>query len=177
MKIEAVFIDRDGTLGGTGHFIHPKDFSIYPFTLKALQILKNNDIKIYACTNQHRISKGEATIQDFKREFQLLGFDDAFICPHSMDSNCLCKKPQTGMLLEASQKYNIDLKKSVFIGDVGATDMLAAHNVGAIKILVCTGWGRSSLDEYRDSWKHVNADYIAENLLEAVQWVISKYNV
>lgn len=30
-KIQAVFIDRDGTIGGTGNFIHPKEFQLYPF--------------------------------------------------------------------------------------------------------------------------------------------------
>lgn len=174
MNIEAVFIDRDGTIGGTGHFIHPKNFSLYPFSKAALQLLKDNNIKTFACTNQHRISKGEASINDFYKEFQLLGFDDAFICPHSPDDNCHCHKPKSGMLLEASQKYNLDLTKTVFIGDVGATDMLAAHSVGAMKVLVLTGWGHSSLNEYREKWAEIEPDFIADNLLDAVKWVISK---
>lgn len=174
MNIEAVFVDRDGTIGGTGHFIHPRDFSLYPFSKTALQMLKDNNIKIFACTNQHRISKGEASLSDFYEEFQLLGFDDAFICPHSPNDHCQCHKPEPGMLLEASQKYDLDLTKTVFIGDVGATDMLAAHSVGAIKILVLTGWGHSSLNEYRDMWAEIKPNYIAENLLDAVKWVISK---
>lgn len=69
MNIEAVFIDRDGTIGGTGHFIHPKDFSPYPFSRAALQILKDNHIKTFACTNQHRIGRGEATLADSTRNF------------------------------------------------------------------------------------------------------------
>lgn len=174
MNIEAVFIDRDGTIGGTGHFIHPKDFSPYSFSGAALQMLKDNNIKTFACTNQHRISRGEATLDDFYKEFQSYKFDDAFICPHNSDDDCNCHKPKPGMLLDASKKYNIDLTKTVFIGDVGSTDMLAAHSVGAMKILVLTGWGHSSLNQYRDKWAEIEPDYIAENLLEAVKWVISK---
>ncbi|BFH13843.1 hypothetical protein J6TS7_27980 [Paenibacillus dendritiformis] len=34
-ELQAVFIDRDGTLGGTGHFIHPKDFTLYPRAIEA----------------------------------------------------------------------------------------------------------------------------------------------
>lgn len=26
LELQAVFIDRDGTIGGTGHFIHPNEF-------------------------------------------------------------------------------------------------------------------------------------------------------
>ncbi|WP_456274696.1 HAD-IIIA family hydrolase [Bacillus sp. AK031] len=174
MPIEAVFVDRDGTIGGTGHFIHPQNFSPHSFSRAALQILKDNKIKIFACTNQHRISRGEAALEDFYKEFQLLEFDDAFICPHRSDHDCNCHKPKPGMLLEASKKYKLDLTKTVFIGDVGSTDMLAAHSVGAMKILVLTGWGRSSLNKYRDKWEGIEPDYVAENLLDAVKWVISK---
>jgi histidinol-phosphate phosphatase family protein len=176
MNIEAVFVDRDGTIGGTGHFIHPKDFSPFSFSRFALHILKDNNIKIFACTNQHRISRGEATLDDFYKEFQTYGFDDAFICPHSSDEGCNCYKPKPGMLLQASKKYELDLTKTVFIGDVGSTDMLAAHSVGAMKILVLTGWGYGSLNQYRDKWAEIEPDYVAENFLDAVKWVVSKSN-
>ncbi|MFZ3579229.1 HAD-IIIA family hydrolase [Virgibacillus sp. DJP39] len=173
-NIQAVFIDRDGTIGGTGHFIHPKEFTPYPFSKTAFQLLKDNDIKMFACTNQHRISRGQATIDEFYDEFMSLGCDDAFICPHSPADGCNCHKPNPGLLLEASRKYNLNLLKTVFIGDVGSTDMLAAHSVGAIKILVLTGWGNSSLNQHRQKWANVEPDYIAGNLLSAVRWIIDQ---
>jgi histidinol phosphatase-like enzyme len=40
MEYQAVFIDRDGTLGGSGHFKHPKEFSSYPYSEEALSMLK-----------------------------------------------------------------------------------------------------------------------------------------
>ncbi|QYR19246.1 hypothetical protein KZ483_14935 [Paenibacillus sp. sptzw28] len=36
LKIQAAFVDRDGTLGGNGHFIYPRDFELYPSSLAAL---------------------------------------------------------------------------------------------------------------------------------------------
>ena len=170
---EAVFIDRDGTIGGTGHFIHPRDFKPYPFSLEAINRLKQSGIKVFALTNQHRISRGQATIEVFRDEFKDFGFDDAFICPHRPEDLCTCHKPKPGMLLEAAEKHHLDLTKCAVIGDVGATDMLAAFEVGATKILVKTGWGLDSLGSYRHSWSHVNPDYIAMNLKEAVQWILS----
>ncbi|MFF2755237.1 HAD-IIIA family hydrolase [Psychrobacillus sp. NPDC058041] len=170
--IQAVFIDRDGTIGGTGHFIHPKNFKPYDFSEDAFQLLRDHGIKTFAFTNQHRISRKEASLQDFQEEFLSYGFDDAFICPHSEHDKCKCRKPNPGMLLEAAKKHNLDLKKCVVIGDVGDTDMLAAHAVGAGRILVLTGWGKSSLNQYRDAWKDVAPDYIASNLLEAVRWLL-----
>lgn len=170
---EAVFIDRDGTIGGTGHFIHPHDFKPYSFSQEAINLLKESGIPIFALTNQHRISRGQATIGDFQDEFQNFGFNDAFICPHRPEDMCGCHKPKPGMLLEAAKKHKLDLAKCAVIGDVGATDMLAAHEVGATKILVKTGWGLDSLGSYRHPWAHVEPDYIAENLLEAVYWILN----
>lgn len=77
------------------------------------------------------------------------------------------------MLIEASQKYNLDLMKCVVNGDVGSTDMLAAHTVGATKILVLTGWGNSSYNKFRHTWYDVEPDYVADNLLVAVKWILS----
>ncbi|MBA4494928.1 HAD-IIIA family hydrolase [Paenactinomyces guangxiensis] len=173
-NIQAVFIDRDGTIGGTGHFIHPKDFTPYPFSKTAFQLLKDNNIKMFAFTNQHRISRGEASVIDFYNEFKTYGFDDVFICPHSPSEGCECHKPKPGLLLDASRKHNLDLSKTCVIGDVGSTDMLAAHAVGAFKILVLTGWGKKSFNEYRHTWESVQPDFVAENLLDAVRWIINK---
>ncbi|MFD2116621.1 HAD-IIIA family hydrolase [Paenibacillus yanchengensis] len=170
-SIEAVFIDRDGTIGGTGHFIHPNNFSLFPFTLEAIQKLKSFRMKVFAFTNQYRISRGDATYEEFEKQFRTFGFDDSFICPHEINENCICRKPNIGMLLEAARKYNLDLNKCVVIGDVGDTDMLAAHRVNAMKILVRTGWGNESLGQYRSNWLETSPDYIAENLLDAVEWI------
>jgi len=54
--------------------------------------------------------------------------DDIFVCPHHPDKgfqgerpeykvNCDCRKPKPGLLLQAAEKYNIDLSESWMIGD------------------------------------------------------------
>lgn len=171
MKYQAVFIDRDGTIGGTGHFIHPKDFAPYPSSLEAINLLKSIGVRLFGFTNQHRISRGEAKEIDFIHEFAKLGFDDAYICPHEPDHKCDCHKPAPGMLLRAAREHDLDLTKCIVIGDVGSTDMLAGSAVGATKILVRTGWGEGALGKFRDSWGEVEPDYIANNLLDAAIWV------
>lgn len=82
LDIQAVFMDRDGTIGGTGHFIHPRDFALYPMAQEAIHLLKANTIPVFAVTNQYRISRGEATVADFEEQFRQFGFDQAYICPH-----------------------------------------------------------------------------------------------
>ncbi|TLS50136.1 HAD-IIIA family hydrolase [Paenibacillus antri] len=172
-NFQAVFIDRDGTIGGTGHFIHPQDFSLFEGAQEAINELKAAGIKVFAFTNQHRISKGQATLEDFRIQFKEYGFDDSFICPHGSQENCECKKPNPGMLYEAVKKHGLDLSRCVVVGDVGETDMLAAHAVGAIKILVRTGWGEGSLTEFRRNWEETVPDYVANNINDAVKWLLS----
>ncbi len=169
---QAVFVDRDGTIGGSGHFVHPRDFTPYPRSLEALKTLRKWGITMFAFTNQHRICRGEATVQEFREEFRILGFDDAFICPHDPLDGCACHKPHPGLLWQAAQKHHLDLTQCVVIGDVGATDMLAAHAVGAAKVLVRTGWGESSLGLYRHTWEAVQPDMVAMDLLEAVHGIM-----
>jgi HAD superfamily hydrolase (TIGR01662 family) len=172
--IQAVFLDRDGTIGGTGHFIHPKDFVLFPFAQESIELLKKDGLKVFAFTNQYRISRGEASLDDFKKQFEEYGFDNAYICPHEIADSCNCRKPKTGMLIQAAQEYNLDLTRCAVIGDVGDTDMLAAHEVGAIKILVLTGWGETSLGKYRNAWINVIPDYIAKDIFEATNWIIDR---
>lgn len=172
-EIQAVFIDRDGTIGGTGHFIHPCDFQPYAYSKDAIHLLKAHGIPLFACTNQTRISKGQATIDDFYEEFRSYDLDDAFICPHGPDDGCTCRKPKPGLLFEAAKKYHLDLTKTMFIGDTG-TDMQAANAAGAKKILVRTGWGERSLHDYRHTWVEVEPDYIADHFLAAAQWIVAK---
>lgn len=40
MHLQAVFIDRDGTLGGTGHYVHPREFVPFPGALEAIRRLR-----------------------------------------------------------------------------------------------------------------------------------------
>ena len=43
--------------------------------------------------------------------------DDIFICEHTDEDRCNCRKPKSGMILDAKKKWNIDLKSSYLIGD------------------------------------------------------------
>lgn len=176
LAIAAVFVDRDGTLGGTGHFIHPRDFQLYPGSDEALRRLQRAGIKVFAFTNQHRISRGEVAIDAFEQEFRAMGLDGWYICPHEIGGDCDCQKPKPGLLQKAAKDHGIDLAQCAVIGDVG-TDMLAAAAVGATKILVLTGWGKGSLSDYRHVWSSIEPDYIAENLASAVDWLLCQAEI
>ncbi|ESU33178.1 hypothetical protein G3A_07340, partial [Bacillus sp. 17376] len=44
LNIQAVFIDRDGTLGGSDKVIYPGDFELFPGVKESIKLLKQNNI-------------------------------------------------------------------------------------------------------------------------------------
>lgn len=170
-NIQAVFIDRDGTIGGDTSIIYPGAFNLYYFAEEAIRILKETNIKIFAFTNQPGISSGEATEDEFIRELSIFGMDKAYICPHSEEQRCECRKPKPGMLFKAAKEFDLDLSRCVVIGDRWS-DMLAAKKAGTKKVLVLTGAGKESLEKYRNKWLEAEPDYIAADILEGVKWIL-----
>ncbi|WP_374015955.1 HAD hydrolase-like protein [Paenibacillus thiaminolyticus] len=86
-------------------------------------------------------------------------------------AGCACRKPGIGMLLQAAAEHGLDLAGCAVIGDVGDTDIIAAHRAGALKILVRTGWGEGSLSKFKHRWPDMEPDYIAAGLWEAAQYL------
>ena len=176
----AAFIDFQGTLGGNG-MDDIKSLDFYPFAIEAIKKLNDNDILVIGITNQSRISKGKLTWKEYEEKLQQLKdelannnayFDAVFCCPHTDDDNCRCRKPMTGMIEAALKDFNIDIKNSYIIGDMGKSDMVLASKIGAKAILVLSGVGKGSLNEYRHTWEDVEADYVAENVLKAVDYIL-----
>lgn len=172
VNIEAVFLDRDGTISGDDTVHYPGEFNLFPFSYELIGKLKGNGIKVFSFTNQPGISQGKAAVADFIEELTEIGFDDIFICPHTYDEDCRCRKPKTGMLLNGANKYKLDLRNCVVIGDRWS-DILAASKADCIKILVKTGAGKAALSEHYHKIRDIEIEYIAEDLVDAVKWILS----
>lgn len=164
-KNRAVFFDRDGTLCRDANYLNRfEDLEIYE-DVSDVKLLKEKGFKLIGVTNQSGIARGIVK-EDFAKEVNQIfidryGFDAFYYCPHHPDEHCPCRKPEPLMLLRARAEHNIDLKKSFVIGD-REKDMLLAKAGGAKGILVLTG----------DSAESANADYIAKDLREAVEWIL-----
>ena len=178
--MKAVFLDRDGTMGGDGDGIHPHEFTMFDFAPAAIKLLNDTGVKVFLFTNQSGVGKGDFTeteqLQGFKRMEDDLKEHSAFLdsnyyCPHKPEDNCDCRKPNTGMLEQAKEEHQLDLEDCYVVGDTGGSDMLAANRAGCRLVLVETGRGKSSLSDYKYLWPDIEPDHIAENLLGAVLWI------
>lgn len=168
--MKAVFIDRDGTLGGGDKIEFPNEFSLFDGTIQALKNLKDSGFKIIAFTNQPDISRGLITKDEFEKELYSFGFDDVCICPHTLEDNCECRKPKTAMLEIMVEKYLLNINESYVIGDRWS-DMKAGQSMGMKIILVRTGAGEASINKYKDKWDIENVDFIASNFVEASEHI------
>ena len=54
------------------------------------------------------------------------------------DDHCECRKPNTGLIIDAVDEFDIDCDRSYFVGDKTA-DILAGKKAGLTTILVKTG--------------------------------------
>jgi D-glycero-D-manno-heptose 1,7-bisphosphate phosphatase len=84
---------------------------------------------------------------------------------------CDCRKPQPGLIYQAQRKYHVDLAAAVMVGDSGR-DIECAHNAGCgHAVLVKTGIHEKA--EKRLVEKGIAPDYVAQDLYEAVEWIMA----
>ena len=168
---KAVLIDRDGTMGGDYYVKHPQDYYEYPGTREAFRLLNEAKLPSLIITNQSCIARKLDGGYDFDAEFREIGATDWFICPHDNDDHCHCRKPETGLIEQAQARHGLELESCYMIGDRW-TDMVAGGKMGLKLVLVMTGRGDEAMGKDRDKWAEFEVVRVAENLLEAVKWII-----
>lgn len=146
----AVFLDRDGTINKYVDFLRNiDDFELLDGAAEMIRKINKGGYLAIVVTNQPVIARGEVTwaqLREIHNKMEtLLGqkgayVDDIFVCPHHPDKgfpgevveykiDCDCRKPKPGMLLQAAEKYNIDLAESWMVGD-SERDMKAGRAAG-----------------------------------------------
>ncbi len=144
---KAVFFDRDGVINhdpGDYTYLLEK-FKINDGVISSLKKLSSAGYLLFIITNQGGISKEIYThnhvnaihkylIEELVKEN--VRFSEIYYCPHhSVNENCLCRKPNSLLIEKAIARFNIDKEKSFMIGDK-PRDVEAAENAGVKGIKV-----------------------------------------
>lgn len=137
-KQKAIFLDRDGTINNyVGFLTQHEDFQLIPGAAEAIRSINKSGYLAIVVSNQPVIARGECTFDELQtihnRMETLLGQEGAFVdaiyyCPHHPDKgfegerpeykiDCNCRKPKSGLFLQAAKEWNIDLSESFMIGD------------------------------------------------------------
>lgn len=163
MKI--IILDRDGVINydSEDYIKSPDEWHPIPHSLEAIALLNQHGFTVTIASNQSGIARGyynQATLlainekmQDTLAEWGGV-IDSIFFCPHGPQDGCLCRKPKPGLLFEIASSYGIHLENVPFVGD-SMRDIEAAYKANAKPVLVLTGNGQKTLENYREKLKDV----------------------
>ena len=151
-----VILGRDGVLNQyrEDHVKEPAEWQPVPGALEALARLNHAGWHVVVATNQAGIGRGmidmaslNAVHAHMMKQLAQQGgrIDAVFLCPHTPEDHCDCRKPLPGLMLDIGRRYGADLTQVPLVGDT-ARDMLAARAAGCQPHLVRSGRG-AALDE------------------------------
>ncbi|MFO8154461.1 MAG: D-glycero-beta-D-manno-heptose 1,7-bisphosphate 7-phosphatase [Pseudomonadota bacterium] len=130
----AAFLDRDGVVNRDIGYLHrPEDVEFIRGIFEVVAGLRARGYRPVVVTNQSGIARGFYTEGDFnalmdwmRARFAEAGapLDAVYYCPHHPEDgeppyrrNCECRKPAPGMLQQAARELDLDLSRSLLIGD------------------------------------------------------------
>ncbi len=148
-----VLLDRDGTLiVEKGYLADPDGVELVPGAAGALAALRERGWGAVVVTNQSGVGRGYFTAaaaaavnREVVRRLREAGaeIDGVYSCPDAPGTPSTHRKPEPGMAIDAARDLGFDLTQSVVVGDKPA-DVELARRIGAMAVLVRTGYGRES---------------------------------
>ena len=187
----AAFLDRDGVLVcDSGLITEAGQFVLLEGVPEALWLLKRAGFRLIVVTNQAVVARGLVSergllvlhdaMQDFLMSQGAPRLDAIYACPHHPNASlreyrheCQCRKPRPGLLLQAAEENDLDLRQSFMIGD-RLTDIAAGQRAGCGTILVQTGQHLAAPIQTVDNLENtLPPDYVEPHLYAAAERMIS----
>ncbi len=182
--IPAVFLDKDGTLiDDVPYNVDPHRIELSLGAAHGAAVLSEAGYALVVVSNQSGVARGmfsedaleavEHRIRELLAEFDvpLAGF---YYCPHHPQGSvsryatqCTCRKPEPGMILQAAEELGLDLAESWLIGDI-LDDVEAGHRAGCRTVLIDNG------HETQWQWNpRRRPDIVAPDVAEAARAIIA----
>jgi D-glycero-D-manno-heptose 1,7-bisphosphate phosphatase len=170
-----VILDRDGTLIFERNYLcDPGGVELLPGAAAGLRQLREMGLGLIVVTNQSGIGRGYFDLAQLEavhaRMKELLAadglwLDGIYCCPHLPEDACACRKPRTGLVLQAASEHGFSPEECVVIGDKPC-DIDLGRAVGALAIWVRTGYGAQLAAKDAD-----RADAVVDGLEQAAQFI------
>ncbi len=154
----AIFLDRDGVIcANRDDYVKSwEEFRFLPGVKEAMRQLATLGWPIVVITNQSAVGRKLLSHKELasihrRMEAEIVAaggrIDAIFYCPHLPEEHCPCRKPNPGLLFKAAHALQIDLNRSILVGDA-LSDIQAGARAGVPwRYLVLTGRGKAALRE------------------------------
>jgi D-glycero-D-manno-heptose 1,7-bisphosphate phosphatase len=150
-----VLLDRDGVLNvdRSGSVKSVEELDVLPGVADATAALRAAGFRLLVLTNQAVVGRGELGLDglhtinselDRRLGNTLHGF---YVCPHTPDARCACRKPGTRLVVQAHVAWPFDPAHTWFVVDADR-DIEAAQRAGVRPALVRTGKGAATEPSY-----------------------------
>jgi D-glycero-D-manno-heptose 1,7-bisphosphate phosphatase len=178
---KVVFLDRDGTINrdSPDYIKSRSEFEFIPGAIAAIGNLTAGGFTCMVITNQSALARGLISIGELDAIHAMMcdviaagggKITEVFFCPHMPEAGCRCRKPEPGLLLQAQQKYNIDLTDAVMVGD-SAKDIECGRLAGCGRTVLVKSGNEAAVEQLLHK-KQVAADHVAADLPAAARWII-----
>ena len=181
----ALFVDRDGTVIVEKEFLSdPEQVELIPGAAEALRMAVSAGYKPVLISNQSGVARGlfgRAEVERVNERVQQLlskqgvALDAIYYCPYYKNGTVTefaldhdWRKPKPGMAETAAIDHNLDLNRSIVVGDK-LDDYRLGQVIGGRSALVLTGYGKRQMEQ---SGGAVDEKTVFNNLLEAVQAIV-----
>jgi D-glycero-D-manno-heptose 1,7-bisphosphate phosphatase len=155
---KALFLDRDGTINIEKNYLFRiDDFEFREGIFNLAKAFFDRGYLIFVVTNQSGIARGFYSEEDFQlltnwmtAQFRKNGVEitKVYHCPHHPDytGECVCRKPEPGLILKAIQEYNLNPDECVLIGD-SERDTEAGKRAGIGQLYKIKETGRINFED------------------------------
>jgi D,D-heptose 1,7-bisphosphate phosphatase len=167
-----------------GYLDRLERLTFFPYTIDAIRLLNRGGFKVVVVTSQAGVAHGSVTEEFLEEAHDVMteqvaeagGRIDAFYyCPHhphatleKYRTECECRKPKPGMILNAARDLSLDLARSFTVGDRWR-DIEMGLAAGTKGVLVETGYGKT---EALRRPAHVPAVPVVANLIDATSLIL-----
>jgi D-glycero-D-manno-heptose 1,7-bisphosphate phosphatase len=169
-----VFLDRDGVINKQpppgGWVLRWEEFEFADGALAALRRLHEHGFTVVVVTNQSCVGRGliglEAVHEINARMAEVVArsggeIAGVYVCPHTDEDQCPCRKPRPGLLSQAARDLSLDPARAFLVGD-SERDMQAGAAKGCTTILLA----------HAQPPAETSADHTVSSFGEAVELIL-----
>ena len=144
-----VLLDRDGVINEDlpGSVCSLDDFKLLSGAAAAIAEMNRKSYRVLVITNQACVGRGDLAESELEVMHRLMleqiadaggAIDAIYVCPHTDEDDCDCRKPRPGLIEQAHADYGFDRATTWMVGD-SPRDVEAALAAGCRAALVRSG--------------------------------------